>query len=358
MNLLVAVADYPDNNGNVKLMYVHTRNIYYKKTGIDVTVLNFAAKNCYNYEGINVIDYSTYKKQSKKYSLLLCHASNLRNHYLFLKKYEKNFNKIIFFYHGHEVLKINKVYSKPYFYVSNSKIQYYLQEIYDSFKLFVWRKYLPKIKEKSYYIFVSNWMKEEFLKWVNLDESILEGRFSITYNNVGEIFEKKKFNEKTKKDYDFITIRNNLDGSKYAIDIVNKMAFNTPNKKFLVIGKGKFFDFNKKAPNITWISKSLSHEEIIFQLQKSKFALMPTRTDAQGLMMCEMAAFGIPVITSDIPVCHEVFERFENVYYINNEIDFNLNKFTDSMSKSLKHKKYYIHETVSKEVEIIKEVVK
>ena len=50
MNLLVAVADYPDNNGNVKLMYVHTRNIYYKKTGIDVTVLNFAAKNCYNYE--------------------------------------------------------------------------------------------------------------------------------------------------------------------------------------------------------------------------------------------------------------------------------------------------------------------
>ena len=40
---------------------------------------------------------------------------------------------------------------------------------------------------------------------------------------------------------------------------------------------------------------------------------MPTRTDAQGLMMCEMATYGMPVITTDIPVCHEVLDSFENV---------------------------------------------
>ena len=47
---------------------------------------------------------------------------------------------------------------------------------------------------------------------------------------------------------------------------------------------------------------------------------MPTRTDAQGLMMCEMAAFGIPLITSNIPVCHvpAILKYTRNVYYIGN----------------------------------------
>ena len=63
----------------------------------------------------------------------------------------------------------------------------------------------------------------------------------------------------------------------------------------------------------------MNHDEIVEMLNLSRYALMPTRTDAQGLMMCEMAAFGIPVITSDIPVCHEVFDGFKNVFFISND---------------------------------------
>ena len=86
-----------------------------------------------------------------------------------------------------------------------------------------------------------------------------------------------------------------------------------------MIGKGKFFEYNEKAQNLQWIDKVLNHEEIIDILNNSKCALMPTRTDAQGLMMCEMASFGIPLITSDIPVCHEIFDEFSNVALLNNE---------------------------------------
>lgn len=354
MKLLVAVADYPNITGKVTLMYVHTRNVYYAKCGIDVTVLNFASKSDYEYEGIKVISLDTYIKEKKQYDILLCHAANVRNHYRFLKKYQKDFKKIVFFYHGHEVLRINKVYSKPYPFVRKHIISTIFQDMYDTFKLFVWRKYLPKIKDKSHYIFVSNWMKEEFLKWTKIDKSVIEGRSSITYNCVSEIFENETYDVQYPKQYDFITIRNNLDGSKYSIDIVNRLAYTTPQNKFLVVGKGDFFKHYDKAPNIEWLDSTMSHKEIIDVLQKSKFALMPTRTDAQGLMMCEMAAFGIPVITSDIPICHEIFENFDNVYYIdNNNLELSLSSFNNNKCKSHKHTKYYKEKTVKNEVNIL-----
>ena len=357
--ILVAVADYPNNAGGVSLMFVHTRNVYYKKSDIDVTVLNFSTKEDYIYDGIKVISLNSYINGNDDYDILLLHAANIRNHYKFLKKYGKRFKKFIFFYHGHEVLRINKVYSKPYSYVSSNKVKMIAQDIYDSFKLYIWRHYLPKVKEKSFFIFVSKWMKDEFLKWVKINERILDNRSSITYNNVDAFFEKESFDDKCGKEYDFVTIRGNLDGSKYSIDIVNRLAKNTPNKKFLIVGKGEFFNHYNKASNVIWLNKTMNHKEIVDTLQKSKFALMPTRTDAQGLMMCEMAAFGIPVITSDIPVCHEVFDGFKNAYFINNEDeDLDLSKFNDGMCKSLKMTKFYEDATVSEEVKTIKKICK
>ena len=36
--ILVIVTDYPDKVGNVKLQYIHTRNVAYLKFGLTVTV--------------------------------------------------------------------------------------------------------------------------------------------------------------------------------------------------------------------------------------------------------------------------------------------------------------------------------
>lgn len=355
MKILVAATTYPDNYGKVTLMYIHTRNLYYQSQGIDVTVLCFDTKNDYMIEGINVISLKSFIDSKTTYDILLLHAANLRNHYRFLRKYGSRFPKFIFFYHGHEVLRCRKVYSEPYEYVSNSVIDTWKKEAYDLLKLWVWRKYLPKVKDKSYFIFVSQWMKDEFLKWTKLDESILEGRSSVTYNSIGEEFEKSVFDPNTEKEFDFVTIRNNIDGSKYSVDVVNRLANNTPGKKFLLVGKGNFFNHFKKADNIVWLNQTMTHKEIIEAMQKTRFALMPTRTDAQGLMMCEMAAFGIPVITSDIPVCHEVFGDFGNVYFIdNNDESFQLDTFTEELCICKKHDRFFKSNTTDKEVNMIR----
>lgn len=317
MRLLILCADYPNLDGDVSLNYVRTRNIFYKKKGYDVTVLNFATEEDYIIDQIPVVSLKSFEQKKECFDLLICHAPNLRNHYVFLKKYDKSFDKIVFFLHGHEVLNINKVYSKPYFYVHRNLLKTYLQNIYDSFKLRVWNKYFSKKLDKIHFIFVSNWMYNEFKKWVKLE--LPNDKYDITYNSIGESFENIAYDTKSYKKYDFITIRSYLDGSKYSIDIVNHLAKMNPTFDFLVVGKGDFFKYYKKASNLTWLDKRLNHSEIVELLNQSSCALMPTRTDAQGLMMCEMASFGIPLITSDIPVCHEVFDGFSNVELISNE---------------------------------------
>lgn len=355
MKVLILAEDYPNNNGGISLMYIHTRNLYYQKNGIDVEVLNFRATEDYVFENIPVITIKSYKEKNKKYDLLIIHAANVKHHYCFLKRYGNRFRKFIFFYHGHEVLKINKVYSKPYYYVNQSKPGQLLQDIYDDFKLYIWKKYLPKVAYKSEFVFVSEWMKNEFFKWTKINESKIENHCHITYNCVGEIFEKMSYNDNSTKKYDFVTIRGNLDGSKYSIDIVNRLAKNTPNRKFLVVGKGEFFEYFKKADNVEWKNQTMNHEEIIKTLDEARFALMPTRTDAQGLMMCEMAAYGIPLITSDIPVCHEVFDDFDNVYFINNDNDKeSLEKYASKKSACKKDHRFFKDITIQKELNLIK----
>lgn len=364
MKVLVLATTYSMPNEKPTHFFVQTRNIYYKSKGIDVTVLNFKAKENYVIDDINVITLEEYKRNFEKYNcdLLISHAPNLRNHYMFLKKFQKNFKNLVFFFHGHEVLKINKVYSKPYNYMKKNTVKTFIQNIYDDIKLYVWRKYFTRIAYKSNFIFVSEWMYNKFIKWTKIKPEIIKDRYNITYNGVGKNFEKLKYNHEGKKEYDFITVRANLDGSKYSIDIVNKLAKNNPEHTFLVVGKGKFFEYNEKAENLIWFDKLLNHNEIVDLLNKSKCALMPTRTDAQGLMMCEMATFGIPLISSNIPVCHEVFDNFKNVELIDNDkTDLKLNKLLEKLALKLpyeKNEKYFNNNTIEKEIEIFRKILK
>lgn len=364
MKLLVLATDYPDLKGNISLMYIHTRNLIYTSKGIKVTVLNFSASRSYSINNINVISLEDFNRnQNEPFDLLICHAPNIRNHYFFLKKYKDNFKKIIFFFHGHEVLRVNKVYPKPFPYVKKkSKIKLLIQDSYDYIKLAIWKKYFNKIKEKSHFVFVSHWMLKEFLYWTRISPKTFIDKTSIIYNGVGKIFEENSYDINTKKEYDFITIRSYFDGSKYGIDIVNELAKNNLDKNFLVIGTGDYFKYNQQSPNITIINKTLNHEEIIMYLNKGRCALMPTRTDAQGLMMCEMATFGMPLITSDIPVCHEVCKEFPRVSLINNQkIKTNLSVILEEITKedisNRKNKKYFTSNTSAAEISLFNKVL-
>ena len=197
-----------------------------------------------------------------------------------------------------------------------------------------------------------------FLRFLKIDPAILRDRKHIIYNCIGKDFENITYNTETEKKYDFITIRNNLDGSKYGIDIVTKIAKNNPQYKFCVVGKGKYFERNKKPKNLEWIDKNLTHKEVIKFLNKSKCALLPTRADAQGVMACEIATFGIPLITSNIDVCKEVFEGFENVVFIDNNDEnadiASIFKKIQNIKIKEKNEKYFAKNTVGKEIELFR----
>jgi len=337
MKILVLATDYPDPFGSFNLMYIHVRNLFYVKHGINVTVLNFAASENYELDGIPVMTLDSYTKTAEPYDILVSHASNLRNHYRFLKKFETKFKRLVFIFHGHEVLKINEVYPKPYdFMGSQSGMKRFLQNRYDGMKLRLWKKYYTKLRHKSDFVFVSNWLYQQFLKNTNIN---FKENIWIIHNSIGEIFEQKNYNPASEKVYDFITIRADMDGSKYGVDIVNRLAKQHPDLKFLLIGKGNYFKHNQKADNIEWINRPLPHSEMLGFLDQSKCGLLPTREDTQGVMTCEMAVYGIPVITSDIDVCHEIFGDLENVVLIDNDKEVDLIPLLNRLCEQVPYQK-------------------
>lgn len=362
MKVLVLCAAYPNLKGSKALNYVHVRNKYYLKEGIVPVVLNFSAKCSYEIDGVEVITLKEYQKQRRyqTYTWLICHAPNIRNHYLFLKKYQQFFPHIMFVFHGHEIVKINEAYPPEYdFLISRKKLGKKIwQNIYDNFKLRIWRIYLPKIKHKSQFIFVSKSLYSDFKHYVGDIFKEDKKRVQIIYNSVGRIFEKIQYKLDYPKEYDFITIRSNLDSSVYCLDLVTSLARKNPEKSFLVIGKGEWFTHYEKPQNIILIHEILDHDKLIELINKSRFALMPTRRDSQGVMTCELMTFGIPVITSDITVCREICDGFDNYMLINNN-DKNLDlellleqyrKKQELCTKVATSRKYFSENTIRKEV--------
>ena len=340
------------------MAFAHTRNVEYLACGLEVDVLNFSAASDYVIDGIRVITMDTYLKEQSDYYYLVCHAANIRNHYKFIKKYASRFRKIIFFFHGHEVLSVNDIYPKDYPYVHTNKVKKTLRTAYDRVKCRIWKNYFTKTGDDFHCVFVSHWMYNEFMKWVGAD---LKGRYSIIYNIVSPVFIENRYDADSEKEYDYISIRSNLDGAKYCVDLVNKLAFMNPEKSFLLFGRGEYFDHNEKADNLIWENRTLNHSEVVKVLNKSRCALMPTRTDAQGVMACEFATFGIPMITSDIDVCHEVFEDFANVGFIRNDLkdaDLDAVYATLKVTPEEVNGKYSLDETVMKEIELYKRFYK
>lgn len=363
MKILELCGGYPGYKGSF-LSYVKVRNHYYRDEGIDdITILNFSLPTgSYNLDGFEVISLKKYISSyiNVKFDILICHAPNIRNHYLFLKKYQNKFAHVVFFFHGHEVLSINREYPKPYFYQHGKGLSRLIRPLYDRMKFFLWRRYFIKQNNNVHLVFVSEWIRRKFEEYVGVLLSELKAKNHLIYNGVSIRFERENYDELCPKKYDFITIRSNLDAPKYAVDVVNNLAWGNPKYKFLLIGKGEFFSHFPKADNIEQIERYLTPDEIVNLLNESRCALMPTKNDTQGIMACEMATFGMPLITSDMDVCKVVFEDFDNVAFIPNEKkDIDLNDILSVLSPAKqKNKKYFYSNTIIKEVELLENLIK
>ena len=362
MKILELCSNYPGPTEKAALSYVKARNHSYREQGInDNTVLNFSLnKGSYVEDGIKVISLSDYREKyaDRKFDILICHAPNIRNHYTYLKNYQGRFENVVFFFHGHEVLDINKEYPKPYPYLGSRRIKMLINRIYDPIKFKLWRSYFTKQKNNVTLIFVSKWIENKFQEYLKLSLDSLKVNHYIIHNNISHRFEIEEYRPETEKKYDFITIRSNLDDPKYAVDVVNNLAKANPDYRFLLVGRGEFFKHYKKASNIEQIERYLTPDEIVVLLNQSRCALMPTKNDTQGILACEMATFGMPTITSDIDVCKIVFENFPNVAFISNENkDIDLGILLSKLKPATyKQDRYFYNNTIFKEINLIKEL--
>ena len=224
---------------------------------------------------------------------------------------------MVFFLHGHEIVEKSKVYPPAYSFKRENFLIYLFTKFYDKVKISIWKKYFNNRNAKL--IFVSKFLRDEFKKNFKVSQDFINKKTEIIHNSVSYEFEKNKYDQEAKKLYDFITIRSNLDSSVYCVDLIVDIAENNIDRKFLIIGKGSYFEHRKLPDNIALINDTFTHGDLLGFINQARYALMPTRRDSQGVMSCELATFGIPLITSDLEVCKEMFSDFTNVALLNNE---------------------------------------
>tara|TARA_A100001391_G_scaffold158114_2_gene116442 strand:+ start:4167 stop:5249 length:1083 start_codon:yes stop_codon:yes gene_type:complete len=350
---IVLCQDYPSEENPYAMGYVHSRVKEYLKHGISVKVLSFSTISSYEYEGVSVYGEKEIGEYVNEETVFLSHAPNVKNHLRFLVGKIKKARCVVLFFHGHEVMRRVRDYPKPYEWNRRGLFKNIIIDIYDSAKFIAMRHFLLFYGNKIKVVFVSDWMKSVFLKRIRPYGTGMEA--FIINNPVNEGFVSRTYRYGGNKEYDFVTIRP-LTESKYCIDLVVDAARNNPSKKFLLVGKGNFFDHRKDIPpNLTWWNRFCAQKEIPELLDNCRCALMPTRLDAQGVMSCEIATYGMPLITSDIPVCKEMLLSFPNVSFIGNDKigKVDLSPFIPTPLNTANPKFHYSN-TAFKEVEIVK----
>ncbi|WP_172668349.1 glycosyltransferase [Sphingobium sp. YBL2] len=307
--ILILTEDYPSREKPYAMAYVHSRSVSYLGAGVTPVVGSFRCKESYDIDGVKVVYPS--RRIASQFDIIFCHAPNLKNHFRLLRSLCRK--TIVLFIHGHEVLH-NSDYPTPYEWRKSWKDL--LASTYDHVKLVTF-PYIIKLLAKNNtikFVFVSSWMKEQFERRINIDLHDFE--CAIIANSVHPIFRKRTY-ARSEKSEDVITIRP-LDQSKYAIDLVLECARANPKINFDVYGKGVFFNHNASPKNLRWFDRFVPQSSLPELLNQYKLALMPTRYDAQGVSVCEMATFGMPVVTSNIPICREMFSSFNNVTLVDN----------------------------------------
>ena len=353
-SVFVLCQNYPSEKDKYSMAFVHPRIKEYLKTGLDVKVISFACNCSYIYDEVQVYTLQKGKELLRKSEkvILIAHAPNIKNHLFFILKTWKYLDRLILFFHGHEVLSTKKYYPRPYDFNKAAKREYRFLRLYYQIKLPVMRYYLKKFvaSGKCDLVFVSDWMYEAAIRSLKLKHEFFTAPSHIINNSISPYIKEAGY---VLNDFkaDFITIRP-LDQSKYAIDLVVNFAKCHPESTFHIYGGGNYFNYTDIPANVTLINRFLSPIEIPRVLNSYKYALMPTRLDAQGVMMCEMAVYGIPTIVSDIAVCHEMLDSYPNVLFIdNNRFDCRLNDIPEPLVSP--DFSFSVENTIHKEIELI-----
>jgi len=357
MKVLVMCTGYPSDENPYNCTWAHIRNRYYVSHGFLVDVLVVGSNKKYIIDGVTVVGHKEAVAKVKKgeYDAFISHSPNMRAHLPFLNKNKAR--PVVLFMHGSESMSINKDYPPPYEYVKSSAIRRMARDAYDKLKFRALRKYIVSMAGEVHVVFVSDWMRQIFCRNV-LDVAACGIPFHVINNSLGEKFLEGAWSPVSEPLADFVTLRR-LDDSKYCIDLIVDNALANPDKKYHIYGKGSYFKHYPKPENITHFDFHIKNDHVPDLLSKYRCALMPTRCDAQGVMVCEMAVHGMPVITSDIAVSREMFSGFGNVQLL--PLDgfgerLDIEKLDFSYDSHVVRQRFAFESTVKKELQLIKNI--
>jgi glycosyltransferase involved in cell wall biosynthesis len=314
MRLVVFVQDYPSDERPSTSAFVHSRNLWYKQQGIDVSVASFSCVEPYEFEGLPVAPAS--RPFPDKAGLLVSHAPNVRNHVRVLQRCRL---PIVFFFHGFEVLRTRRYYPEPFFFQRTWRdpLRRAATDAYDVTKLLVLGRFLARKRTQGCsFVFVSEWMRDQFVLNVPDGEAIIADRAHVIPNAVHESFVGARYDPPVDPDADFVTFRPSVDPPKYAIDAVVDLARTNAAFTFDIYGRGELLRRLSVPQNVRHFDISVPQSELASRANRYRCALIPSRLDAQGVTACEMATLGIPTIVSDLSVARDVLGGFANVAFL------------------------------------------
>jgi glycosyltransferase involved in cell wall biosynthesis len=158
------------------------------------------------------------------------------------------------------------------------------------------------LKDKNVQIVVpSNWMKRMVIKYLVLPSTYYRNIHVIPNPVDTSLFKPLKSCDERYRNLG-ISVRSLY--YKYGVDILIKALYNLKDIKIIIVGKGPLRKYleemaKKIKANVEFIER-IHHSELPKYYNEVGFFVSPSRTEAQGVAMCEALACGTPVVATSV----------------------------------------------------------
>lgn len=307
MKITIISPSYPSNENRHSFGFVHARSKIYTKLGLSVNVIvPYIAINSkneitnYYYEGISV---HKVPFRYLKEVLDFLDPDVVAYHFpqpLILRELISLNRPMVIWVHGADVLiRFIHSYFIPYHY--KELIRGLESILYDVGRNLLLRKLLLS-KPQVHLVFPSLWMKNMFEKYVLYNGKMFFNSYVIPNPVDTDTFKPLiKCDKKDRK----LAISVRALHFQYGVDIAVKAFARMDKARLLIIGNGPMKGFleyiaNKFEANVKFLYEGIPHSELPTFYNKAGVFIAPSRTESQGVAMCEALASGTPVIATRV----------------------------------------------------------
>lgn len=304
MKIAIITSRYPTEEEPYRHMFVHVRALYFKRQGIDVSILVPSKENKnYIYDGIKVIA-DTSKELSttlKNFDVLYLHLLNLfpvsNGGFRIYRNIIKHNYNVVIYVHGSDVLTY-----PDYFFDFNWSIRSVFRYVYyNTWKKHYIKKFLTHLTNQSSnrILMPSKWLGKQIEKIYTISEK----NFSVIPNGIDlELFcENKTF----KNRYKILCIRP-LDPNYPLEDVINLMTYLPEKFSLDIYGNGpeknnllQLIHSKDLSSRVKIIGDFIPRESLNNLLKNYGIFNALSKLDTQGVMMCEAMASQLLVISSN-----------------------------------------------------------